>query len=62
MDTFEDYCRDRWDMTRDYAYKLIGSSEVIKNLENVKPEQLFRFYHKQNSKPAHLPGYPHHFK
>lgn len=34
-DTFEEYCRDRWDMTRDYAYKLIGSSEVVDNLENV---------------------------
>ena len=33
--TFEDYCRDRWDMTRDYAYKLIGSSQVVSNLGNV---------------------------
>jgi hypothetical protein len=24
--TFSDYCRERWDMTRDYAYKLIESS------------------------------------
>jgi hypothetical protein len=23
-DTFEDYCRDRWDMTRQYAYNLSG--------------------------------------
>lgn len=34
-DTFEDYCRDRWDMTRQYAYNLIGSSQVVNNLKNV---------------------------
>lgn len=34
-DTFEAYCRDRWDMTRQYAYNLIGSSEVVDNLKNV---------------------------
>jgi hypothetical protein len=26
--TFEEYCRQRWDMSRDYAYKLIDCSEV----------------------------------
>ena len=31
--TFEDYCRDRWDMKRDYAYKMIASSNVYKNLD-----------------------------
>lgn len=31
--TFEAYCKDRWDMKRDYAYKLIGSSEVVQNLD-----------------------------
>ncbi len=32
-DTFEEYCRDRWDMGRDYAYKIISSSQVVKNLD-----------------------------
>jgi len=36
-DTFEDYCKDRWDMTRDYSYKLIGSSQVIENLGTIVP-------------------------
>jgi hypothetical protein len=34
-ETFEDYCKDRWDMGRDYSYKLIGSAQVVENLENV---------------------------
>ena len=31
-ETFEDYCRDRWDMTHQHADRLIASSNVIENL------------------------------
>lgn len=31
--TFEDYCRDKWGMPRNYANKLIAASEVVANLE-----------------------------
>jgi hypothetical protein len=27
--TFEAYCRERWDLSRTYAYQLIGASEVV---------------------------------
>jgi phage N-6-adenine-methyltransferase len=30
--TFEDYCRDRWGMARNYANKMIAASEVVANL------------------------------
>ena len=30
--TFEDYCRDKWDIARNYANKVIAASEVVKNL------------------------------
>ncbi|MDD3655014.1 MAG: hypothetical protein PHO01_12715 [Desulfotomaculaceae bacterium] len=30
--TFEDYCRDRWDMGRTYAHRLIESASVKNNL------------------------------
>lgn len=30
--TFEEYCRERWGMRRDYANKLISASEVMSNL------------------------------
>lgn len=33
--TFEDYCRNRWQMTRQYANNLIAASEVISNLETM---------------------------
>lgn len=33
--TFEDYCRERWDITDNYARRLIGSAEVRANLETV---------------------------
>jgi len=33
-DTFEDYCRDRWDMGKDFANKQIASTKVIDNLQN----------------------------
>jgi hypothetical protein len=33
-DTFEAYCKERWDFCRDYAYKLIASSSVIDNVDN----------------------------
>lgn len=29
---FEDYCTERWDMHRDYAYKTIAATEVVENL------------------------------
>jgi phage N-6-adenine-methyltransferase len=30
--TFEDYCRNRWGMARNYANKMISASEVISNI------------------------------
>lgn len=38
--TFEDYCRERWTMGRDYINKQIRAAEVIKNLDTMvsKPE------------------------
>jgi len=37
--TFEDYCKDRWDMSHQHADRLIGSSNVIENVTpvGVKP-------------------------
>lgn len=32
--TFEDYCRDRWDIARRTAYQLIDSSIVVENVRN----------------------------
>jgi len=32
-ETFEDYCRDRWDIGRDYADRLITSSAVMDNID-----------------------------
>ena len=29
---FEDYCNERWQMSRHYAHKLIGGSEIATNL------------------------------
>lgn len=33
--TFEDYCKERWNMQRAYAYRLIAASEVISNLSPI---------------------------
>ena len=33
--TFEEYCKDRWDFTRDYASKLIMAAEVVGNLSTI---------------------------
>lgn len=30
--SFEDYCRERWDMSRDYARKLIASYRAVDNI------------------------------
>lgn len=30
--TFESYCQEKWSMSRDYAYRLIGASKVVSNL------------------------------
>jgi hypothetical protein len=30
--TFEDYCRERWQMSRFYAHRLIDSAQVVENL------------------------------
>jgi hypothetical protein len=30
--TFEEYCHSRWDISRFYAYRLIGASEVVERL------------------------------
>lgn len=34
-DVFEDYCRDRWDLGKSYAYELIAAAEVQENLSGV---------------------------
>jgi hypothetical protein len=34
FDTFQAYCKERWDFTRRYAYLLIDSSAVIENVNN----------------------------
>jgi hypothetical protein len=36
-DTFEDYCRERWGMSRRYANLLIVSSDVVANLGTMVP-------------------------
>ncbi len=35
--TFEDYCRERWGMERNYANKLIAAAGVIENLGTMVP-------------------------
>ena len=35
FDTFEEYCRERWDLTRQYSNRLIAATEVRKNLETI---------------------------
>ncbi len=30
--TFEDYCKDKWGMSRNYANRLVAASEVMENL------------------------------
>lgn len=37
FDTFEDYCKERWNMQRNYANKLIAASEVVQNLGTIVP-------------------------
>ncbi len=32
FDNFEDYCSERWNIERNYAYKLISASEVVNNV------------------------------
>lgn len=31
-DTFEDYCRERWNLGKSHAYELMGASQVVQNL------------------------------
>lgn len=33
-DTFEEYCKDRWQFSKTYANNLIGSSKVVSNLND----------------------------
>lgn len=33
--TFEDYCRQRWEMSRPRAYQLIESAEIVQNLSTI---------------------------
>ena len=33
--TFEAYCRERWDLSRPYAYQLIDASVVVENLSGI---------------------------
>jgi len=37
--TFEDYCKDKWDMGRNYTNKLIASASVIESLGTIVPIQ-----------------------
>jgi len=37
FDTFEAYCKERWDMGRNYMNKIIASSKVIENLGTIVP-------------------------
>jgi len=40
FDTFEAYCRERWDFTRSYAYRLMDSAsviEVVSPIGDIKP-------------------------
>ena len=32
FETFEDYCRQKWDISRSYAYRVIGASERLQLL------------------------------
>ena len=36
---FEEYCREKWSMTRRYANNLIASTKVIENLGTIVPIQ-----------------------
>ncbi len=33
--TFDDYCREKWSMKKDYANKLIGASKAVANLNTI---------------------------
>jgi hypothetical protein len=33
--TFEDYCRERWNMSRTYAYRQIDAAKVVQNLSPI---------------------------
>lgn len=35
FETFEEYCKAKWDFTSNYARRLIGSAETIDNIKNV---------------------------
>jgi len=35
FDTFEEYCKAKWDFTSNYARRLIGSAVTIDNIKNV---------------------------
>lgn len=36
--TFEEYCRDRWGMGRNYVNKLVAANEVVANLGTIVPK------------------------
>lgn len=54
--TFEDYCRDRWDMSRPRAYQLIQAAEVKRALSTTVdiPERQARELAPLRSKPKEL--------
>jgi len=37
FDTFEDYCRERWQMSKRHANRLIESAEIVQNLGPIGP-------------------------
>jgi len=41
FETFEEYCRERWEFTKTYANYLVDSSNIVENLTTivVKPER-----------------------
>lgn len=36
-DTFEEFCRETFDMSRSYAYRLIAAAKVVENVKTVSP-------------------------
>lgn len=48
--TFDDYCRERWGLTRDYAYKQIRASEVFDNVDNCIQNNLTELQARELSK------------
>jgi len=46
--TFEDYCKEVWDMSKRHAYRLMDSSDVF---DNLKSDQLVTFATESQTRP-----------